>query len=121
MRKKLVLSAVLCSCAVAFAGWAAAQDHTNVSGTWQVTIHAVDKPIDEQWVLQQTDLDVVGKVTGASSEQAFSGKVDGTVLHGIIKDGDMRYVVEVSRFKDEMDGTIRMGRNEFLVEAKLGK
>src|ERR1700731_147231 len=98
MRKKLILSAVLCCCAAASAGRAAAQDHTNVSGTWRVTIHAVDKPIDEQWVLQQSDVDVMGKVTGASSEQIFTGKVDGTVLHGIIKDGDMRYVVEVSRF-----------------------
>ena len=55
------------------------------------------------------------------SDQDFTGKMEGTVLHGIIKDGDEKYIVEVSRYKDEMDGTIRMGRNEFLVEAAKAK
>jgi hypothetical protein len=121
MRRNLILGLGLCCLTMVFGIFALAQDTADVSGAWKVTIHAVDSPINEQWALQQSGADVTGKITGGKSDQDFTGKVEGTVLHGIIKDGDEKYIVEVSRYKDEMDGTIRMGRNEFLVEAAKAK
>jgi hypothetical protein len=47
--------------------------------------------------------------------------MEGNVFRGLVTDGDQHYQVHLTVDGDDMDGTIRMGKNEFLLMLKKAK
>ncbi len=74
----------------------------NMAGNWTVTIHST--------------------IEGLLSEQlTLEGTLSGAILLGAMTDGDKKYVVRGTAVDNDFDGTIRMGKNEFLLSAKRSK
>jgi hypothetical protein len=51
----------------------------------------------------------------------LQGTLSGAILLGAITDGDKKYVNRGTAVENDFDGTIRMGKNEFLLSAKRPK
>ena len=122
MKRNVILLAVVCLFAVAFTSVAAAQDTKMINGNWSATIHAPDKTMNETWMIKQ---DTTGKITGTAKgdkgELPLSGTMAGNVFRGLVTDGDQHYQVHLTLDGDDMDGTIRMGKNEYLLMLKKSK
>jgi hypothetical protein len=119
MKKSAVLAGALCVLAVAFA--LSAQDTLKLAGTWDVTINNPDRTINEQWILEQDGEKLTGKVKNVRGELPLEGTVEGTTVRVEVTNGEMKYVIHASVVGDSMDGTIKMGKNEFLWRAKRAK
>jgi hypothetical protein len=119
MRKPSILAAVLCVLAVAWA--VSAQDTAKLAGTWDVTINNPDHTIIEQWIVQQDGNKLTGKVKNATGELPLEGTVEGTTVRVQVTNGDMQYQIHASVVGDSMDGTVKMGKTEFLWRAKRAK
>ena len=101
------------------ASMAAAQDTPgDAAGKWSITIHATDAPLNEQWNLKQDGNKITGTAKTTDMELPFTAKIEGKVLKGNIKDGDMYYEVNMTVVNNDMDGTIKMGKHLFLVSGK---
>jgi len=119
MRETSILAGILCVLAVALG--VAAQDTPKLDGTWDVTINNPDRTITEQWIVQQDGDKLTGKVKNARGELPLEGTVDGTTVRVQVTNGDMQYQIHASVVGDSMDGTIKMGKSEFLWRAKRAK
>ena len=115
---------------VPYNGMAASSDDTsgaaasvaNMVGNWNVTIHStIEGALTEQWSVTQDGANVAGTVKSKSGELALQGSLTGAIFLGSITDGDKKYVVRGTAVNDDFDGTIRMGKNEFLLSAKRPK
>ncbi len=56
-----------------------------------------------------------------NGDSTLQGTLSGAILLGAITDGDKKYVVRGTAVDNDFDGTIRMGKNEFLLSAKRSK
>jgi hypothetical protein len=123
MKRNVILVAVVCLLAVAFAGMVAAQDANKmIQGNWTATIHAPDKTMTESWMIKQDSTGkIVGTAKGDKGELPLSGTMAGNVFRGLVTDGDQHYQVHLTLDGDDMDGTIRMGKNEYLLMLKKAK
>ena len=125
------MNRIVCSAALGFLAlisatriWA--QEDTSVpemAGSWVATVHRskAEGNLTQQWKLSQDTVNVTGTIkSDKSSEMPISGKVNGLIFRGVITDGDMHYVVNVSVSSkgDAMDGTIRMGAHEYIFTAQ---
>lgn len=91
-------------------------------GGWSVTIHStIQGLLTEQWNLQQSGDKVTGTAKTDQGELPFEGSLTGNIFLGHIKDGDKQYEVRGTAVDNDFDGTIRMGKNEFLLSAKRSK
>src|ERR1700730_1977284 len=122
MKRNAILLTVLCLFAVTFVGVSAAQVLTDstakVAGNWTATIHTTDKTLTEQWMVKQDGVTISGTVKNDKGEQPLSGTVDGSVVRALVTDGDNHYQVHLNVDGGDADGTIRMGKNEFLIMLK---
>ena len=91
-------------------------------GSWNVTIHStIEGILTEQWSLTQDGAKITGGVKSKSGEATLEGSLNGAIFLGAITDGDKKYVVRGTAVDNDFDGTIRMGKNEFLLSAKRSK
>jgi hypothetical protein len=98
---------------------ASATPLAQMAGAWKVSIHStIDGLLTEQWSLKQEGGQVTGTVKTDKGELPFEGSLNGNIFLGEIKDGDKQYEVRGTAVGNDFDGTIRMGKNEFLLAAK---
>jgi hypothetical protein len=119
MKKNALLAGLFCILAVALA--VSAQGTQQITGTWDVTINNPERMINEQWIVQQDGEKLTGKVKNVRGELPLEGTLEGTTLRVQVTNGDMQYVIHATVTGDSMDGTIKMGKNEFLWRAKRAK
>jgi len=108
------------SAATVTAAIAAAHGTSRVAGSWNVTIHSVvEGLLKEQWTFRQDGDKVTGTVKNKNKEMPLAGTLSGTVLNATITDGAMKYqVVGTIEDENDIDGTIRMDKHEYLLSAK---
>ncbi len=101
---------------------AAATPVANMVGSWNVTIHStIEGILTEQWTVKQDGDKITGAVKSKNGDSTLQGTLSGAILLGAITDGDKKYVVRGTAVDNDFDGTIRMGKNEFLLSAKRSK
>jgi hypothetical protein len=94
----------------------------NMVGNWTVTIHStIEGLLTERWNVTQDGAKITGGVKSKSGDATLEGSLNGAIFLGAITDGDKKYVVRGTVVDNDFDGTIRMGKNEFLLSAKRSK
>jgi len=94
----------------------------NMVGSWNVTIHStIEGVLTQQWSLAQDGAKITGTAKGKSGDLPLEGSLSGAIFLGSITDGDKKYVIRGTAVGSDFDGTIRMGKNEFLLSAKRSK
>jgi hypothetical protein len=122
MKRALGVVAVLGFCAVIFAGQAAAQKLANVAGNWTTTTKMPDRNTNEQWTIQQNGDKLTGTVKGDHGEMPFVGTIDEVGFFRVdVKVADMVYKVRATVDGNSMDGSILIGKGEYLWSAKKSK
>jgi hypothetical protein len=97
----------------------AAAPVANMVGNWSVTIHStIEGLLTEQWSITQDGAKITGGVKSKNGDSTLEGSLSGAIFLGAITDGDKKYVVRGTAVNNDFDGTIRMGKNEFLLSAK---
>jgi hypothetical protein len=71
-------------------------------------------------MIKQDGVKVTGTAKG-DKELPLTGTVEGSVIRGLLTDGDNHYQVHLNVDGGDADGTIRMGKNEFLIMLKKDK
>lgn len=90
-----------------------------MSGTWNITIHStIDGILSQQWSVQQDGAKITGTAKLKSGDAPLEGTLEGAVFRGMITDGNTKYEVKGTVVNNDIDGSIRMGKNEFLLAAK---
>jgi hypothetical protein len=122
MRRTAIHIAILCFCVVTLAQIASAQKYANVAGKWDVTIKMPDKNITEQWIIQQ---DKAGNVTATVKTGAdqlnVKGEVNNALLRFDYKVGELEHKIRATVDGNEMDGSVTMGKKEYVWSAKRAK
>src|SRR3984893_3227189 len=91
-------------------------------GNWNVTIHStIEGLLSQEWTVKQDHDKITGAVKSKNGDLTLEGTLNGAILLGAITDGDKKYVVRGTAVDNDFDGTIRMGKNEFLLSVKLSK
>lgn len=121
MKKAAMALGLLCFLVVMFPQRGSAQDVAKVGGTWDVTVRMPDSNVSEKWMLQQEGGKVTGTSKGPHGDLPLTGTVDNVFLRVDVKDGDMTYKVRATVDADSLDGSITMGKNEYLWSAKRNK
>jgi hypothetical protein len=94
----------------------------NMVGSWNVTIHStIEGILSEQWTVTQDGAKVTGAVKTKDGNATLEGSLSGAIFLGDVTDGDKKYTVRGTAVDNDFDGTIRMGKNEFLLSAKRSK
>jgi len=101
---------------------AAAVRVANMIGKWNVVIHStIEGILTEQWIVTQDGVKIAGTVKSKNGDATLEGSLSGAIFLGAVTDGDKKYTVRGTAVDNEFDGTIRMGKNEFLLSAKRTK
>ncbi len=101
---------------------ATAAPPANMVGSWKVTIHStIEGILTEQWTVTQDGDKITGAVKTKDGDATLGGSLNGAIFLGAIADGDKKYTVRGTAVDNDFDGTIRMGKNEFLLSAKRSK
>jgi hypothetical protein len=101
---------------------AAAIRVANMIGNWNVVIHStIEGVLTEQWIVTQDGVKIAGTVKSKNGDATLEGSLSGAIFLGAVTDGDKKYTVRGTAVDNEFDGTIRMGKNEFLLSAKRTK
>jgi hypothetical protein len=94
----------------------------NMVGNWNITIHStIEGILNEQWTVRQDGDKITGTVKSKSGDATLEGSLSGAIFLGSVTDGDKKYTVRGTLVDNDFDGTIRMGKNEFLLSAKRSK
>jgi hypothetical protein len=94
----------------------------NMVGNWNVTIHStIEGILTEQWTVTQDDGKITGAVKSKNGDATLEGSLSGAIFLGSVTDGEKKYTVRGTVVDNDFDGTIRMGKNEFLLSAKRSK
>ena len=112
------------SAETAAAAVAAKQGTSKVAGNWDVAVrNTVEGLQNEQWTFKQTGAKVTGTIKNNRGELPFEGTITGTILNAVVTDGAMKYQVigTISEGGNVIDGTVRMGKHEYLLSAKRSK
>jgi hypothetical protein len=121
MKKTAMFLAVLGFFGLMSAQIASTQDNANVNGTWDVTIRMPDKNVIEKWSFKEDGAKVTGTAKSDRGELPVSGTFESAFLRVDEKDGDMLYKIRATFDTDTLDGSITMGKNEYLWSAKRVK
>lgn len=90
-----------------------------IAGSWNVQIFSTTEGVlIQQWSVKQDASHVTGTVKSKNGDLPLDGTMDGASLHGMIIDGDNKYEVHGTLVKNDFDGTIKMGKNEWRLSAK---
>jgi hypothetical protein len=101
---------------------ATAAPPANMVGSWNVTIHStIEGLLTERWTVTQDGAKITGTVKTKNGDAKIEGSLSGAVFLGSVTDGDNKYTVRGTAVGDDFDGTMRMGKNEFLMSARRSK
>ncbi len=119
MNKAPILLMALGFVVVTFAQLALAQKPVNVTGNWDVTVRMPNGNVTEKWTVRQVGNKLTGTVKSAGSELPVTGeRVSGVFLRASFKEGEVEHLIRATAEKDSMDGSITIGRSEYLWSAK---
>ena len=91
----------------------------NIAGSWNVQIYStIEGVMDQRWAIKQSGNKISGTVKGKSGELPLEGTLDGAFLVATVTDGQKKYEVRATVVKKDMDGSIKINRNEFRLAAK---
>ena len=77
--------------------------------------------ITEQLTLQQNGNTVTGTLKNDKGETPVSGDITGSILHLEVTAGDQKYQIHATVEPDGLDGTIRIGKAEYIWSAMKSK
>lgn len=98
---------------------AAAKATPNIAGSWNVQIYStIEGVMDQRWAIKQNADKITGTVTSKAGDLPLEGKLDGAYLQATVTDGGKKYEVRATVVKDQIDGSIKINRNEFRLAAK---
>ena len=101
---------------------ATTQTVPNIAGSWNVQIYStIEGMMNQQWVMKQQGSKVTGTVTSKSGEMPLEGTLEGGFLHATVTDGQKKYDVRATVVAKDLDGSIKINRNEFRLAAKQAK
>jgi hypothetical protein len=113
---------ILCCVLTLLAQFAFSQQIANVTGKWNVTIRMPDKNVTEQWTITQDKSgNVAATIKTPGGEQKVTGEVNNVLLRFDYKIGEMEHKIRATVDKDEMDGSVTMGKKEYVWSAKRAK
>ncbi len=119
IKKAAIVVTALCLIAAALTQVAMAQKAVAVAGNWVVTVRTPNGTVTQQWTLRQTGNNVTGTVKSPKGELAIKGEmVSGVFLRASFKEGDVENLIRATADKDSMDGSVTVGRAEYLWSAK---
>ena len=119
IKKAPILLTALCLLAMTFAQMALAQKPVAVAGSWVVTVRMPNGTVTQQWTLRQTGNNVSGTVKTPKGDLPVKGEmVSGVFLRVSFKEGDVEHLIRATAEKDAMDGSVTIGRSEYLWSAK---
>ena len=91
----------------------------NVAGSWNVQIYSsIEGVVNQKWAIKQDGTKFTGTVMAKNGELPLEGKLDGAFLEATVTDGQKKYNVRATVVAKDIDGTIKMNRNEFRFAAK---
>jgi hypothetical protein len=91
----------------------------NIAGNWNVQIYStIDGVVNQKWAIQQDGKKFTGTVAAKNGQLPLEGTLNGAFLEATVTDGQMKYVVRATVVAKDIDGTIKMNRNEFRFAAK---
>jgi hypothetical protein len=91
----------------------------NIAGSWNVHIYStIDGVVIQTWAIRQDGKKFTGTVKANNGEMPLEGTLDGGFLEATVTDGQMKYNVRATVVAKDIDGTIKMNRNEFRFAAK---
>jgi hypothetical protein len=91
----------------------------NIAGSWNVQIYSsIDGVVNQKWAIKQDGKKFTGTVTAKNGQLPLEGVLNGAFLEATVTDGQMKYVVRATVVAKDIDGTIKMNRNEFRFSAK---
>ena len=91
----------------------------DLAGNWNVQIFStIEGLIYQRWSIRQDGNKISGTVTSKNSELPLEGTLSGAYLQATVTDGDKKYEVRATVVKKDMDGSIKINRNEFRLAAK---
>jgi len=124
MKRTPILLTVVCFLVVALAQIALAQavKPVNVTGSWDVTTRLPTGNVNEKWTIRQDGEKITGTVKGPQGEAPVEGAmVDKIFFRVSVKATDAEHLIRATAEKDSMDGSITIGRAEYLWSAKRSK
>jgi hypothetical protein len=100
-------------------GVAAAAKAPNITGRWNVQIYStIEGVLNEQWAIKQDGSKIAGTVKGKNGELPLEGTLERGFLHATVTDGQKKYDVRATVVGKDIDGSIKINRNEFRLAAK---
>ena len=122
MKRIPILLTVLCFGVLMFAQHAVAQKPVNVSGNWDVITRMPTGNVTEKWTIHQDGDKITGTVKGAQGDATVEGAmVDKIFFRVSVKAPDAESLIRATADKDSMDGSVTIGRAEYLWSAKRAK
>ena len=110
---------LLCGLILLVSQAASAQKKANVTGSWTAVTKMSDRNITEQWSIQQSGEMVTGTIKSEQGELPFMGTIDDAGFMRVdFKAGEIVYKVRATLDNDSMDGSITIGKKEYIWTAK---
>jgi hypothetical protein len=98
---------------------AAATRVPNMAGSWNVQIYStIEGVMNERWAIKQDGNKISGTVARKGGELPLEGTLKGAYLEATVTDGQKKYEVRATVVAKDMDGSIKINRNEFRLAAK---
>jgi len=122
MKRIPILLTVLCVFGLMLAQHTVAQKAPNVSGNWDVITRMPSGNVSEKWTIRQDGEKITGTVKGPQGDGTVEGAmVDKIFFRVSVKAPDTEHLIRATADKDSMDGSITIGRAEYLWSAKRAK
>ena len=91
----------------------------NIAGNWNVQIYStIDGVVNQKWAIKQDGKRFTGTATSKGGALPLEGTLDGSFLEATVTDGQQKYNIRATVVAKDIDGTIKMNRNEFRFAAK---
>ncbi len=101
---------------------AAAKAIPNIAGSWSVQIYStIEGVMNQRWAIKQEGNKIAGTVTSKNGQLPIEGTLDGAYLQAMVTDGQKKYEVRATVVAKDIDGTIKINRNEFRLAAKASQ
>jgi hypothetical protein len=125
MKRNAIRFAVMCLCvsslALVVAAVKADDKPFEITGKWNGTIHMVSKEETQTWDIKHEGEMLTGTVKTSTGELPFTGRLKERDVRGLLKEGEQNHQVHLTVDGEDMDGTIRMGKNEYLIMLRRAK
>jgi hypothetical protein len=91
----------------------------NIAGSWNVQIYStIEGVVNQRWAIKQDGKKFTGTVKAKNGELPLEGTLEGSFLEATVTDGQQKYNIRATVVAKDIDGTIKMNRNEFRFAAK---